>query len=66
MSRIAFKEIIKLCGGVNAIQAHFKLKTNWAIYKWGKSQIPANRCKGLVLLSQGKLKLSDLRPDLYE
>jgi transcriptional repressor of cell division inhibition gene dicB len=57
--------IAAVCGGVAQIAKHFNV-TPWAVRKWFKSRIPAGRCKGLVELSNGQLKLKDLRPDLWD
>ncbi|WP_428847269.1 Cro/CI family transcriptional regulator [Neisseria elongata] len=63
MNPIPFEKVIASCGGVSKIARHFGI-TNWAVRKWEK-RIPAERCHGLVLLSAKKLKLKDLRPDLF-
>lgn len=60
-----FHEISKKCGGVAKIADYFGI-TQWAVRKWGVSRIPAERCQGLIELSQNSLSLHDLRPDLFK
>lgn len=59
-----FKDAIKKCGGFKKVAQHFNIR-EWAVRKWEK-RIPAERCRGLVDLSKGSLKLKDLRPDLWD
>lgn len=63
MQHKSFGEVVAACGGVPAIAKHFQI-TEWAVRKWAR-RIPAGRCHGLVVLSDGKLHLRDLRPDLW-
>lgn len=60
----SFVEITTACGGVAAIAKHFGIN-QWAVRKW-KKRIPAERCRGLVKLSNNTLSLNDLRPDLWD
>ena len=58
---LPINEVLELCGG------RVRVANYWAVCQWvNRQSIPPERCRGLVELSDGKLKLSDLRPDLWD
>lgn len=62
------RQAIDVCGGVPVVVKHFGFKTQWAVYKWMDSQIPADRVLPLVELVRrhgGEIKCHDLRPDCF-
>ena len=63
---LPINEVLELCGGRVRVANYFGIK-HWAVCQWvNRQSIPPERCRGLVELSDGKLKLSDLRPDLWD
>ncbi|WP_082790369.1 transcriptional regulator [Bergeriella denitrificans] len=64
MNNEAFQKMLDNCGSISSIAKHFGIRP-WAVSKW-KKQIPAERCQELVKLSKGKLKPSELRPDIFD
>jgi DNA-binding transcriptional regulator YdaS (Cro superfamily) len=66
----AARKAIDLIGGVKATKDLFGLKTTWAVYKWIKNGVPADR----VLLIEEEVKKihgarkvtrHQLRPDIF-
>lgn len=58
----ALKRALELAGGAKRVAASFGI-THQAIYQWPKC--PPCRVIGLESLTGGKVKRSELRPDLY-
>lgn len=50
-------------GGMSSLARHFGI-TTWAVSKWRDTGVPVERCPEIELLTQGKVKCEDLRPDV--
>lgn len=50
-------------GGMSKLARHFGI-TDWAVSKWQKSEVPAERCPEIEKLTNGKVKCEELRPDV--
>lgn len=50
-------------GGITLLAKHFGV-TPWAVSRWRESGVPAKRCPDIELLTNGKVKCEDLRPDV--
>jgi len=61
------KDIIKKHFGseTNLVRFDLKLATGH-VYYWKHTNLPLTRAKQMVKVSNGKIQLIDLRPDLYE
>ncbi|WP_271270250.1 Cro/CI family transcriptional regulator [Aliamphritea hakodatensis] len=56
--------VIEKLGGPSAIASTLDILP-WAVSKWRKSKIPAERVPVLVQQFSGKVTANEMRPDLY-
>ena len=61
---LPIEKAYEIVGGISAMARHFNV-TPWAVSKW-RERVPAERCAKIEELTKGKIKKSDLRPDLWQ
>lgn len=61
---LPIEKAYEIVGGISAMARHFNL-TPWAVSKW-REKVPADRCAKIEELTAGKVKKSELRPDLWD
>ncbi len=57
------QRVFKIVGGRAALARHFGILP-WAVTKWERVQVPAERCPDIEALTNGKVTCEQLRPDV--
>lgn len=57
------QRVFKKVGGRAALAKHFGILP-WAVSKWERSQVPAERCPDIEALTNGEVTCEQLRPDV--
>lgn len=57
------EKVFELVGGQSGLAKHFGIRP-WAVAKWRKSGVPAERCLEIERITEGKVTCEELRPDV--
>ncbi|MFZ7235824.1 helix-turn-helix domain-containing protein [Avibacterium gallinarum] len=60
---LAIQKVFQIVGGQSALAKHFNIRP-WAVSKWQKSGVPAERCPEIEKLTNGRVTCEELRPDI--
>ncbi|MCW9733721.1 helix-turn-helix domain-containing protein [Avibacterium sp. 20-15] len=60
---LAIQKVFQIVGGQSALAKHFNIRP-WAVSKWQKSGVPAERCPEIEKLTNGQVTCEELRPDI--
>ncbi|TYG33332.1 helix-turn-helix domain-containing protein [Lonepinella koalarum] len=57
------QKVFHIVGSRAALARHFGILP-WAVTKWEKVQVPAERCPDIEKLTDGQVTCEELRPDI--
>lgn len=57
------QKVFNIVGGRAALARHFGILP-WAVTKWERVQVPAERCPDIEALTNGEVTCEQLRPDV--
>ncbi|MGY6771971.1 transcriptional regulator [Gallibacterium anatis] len=57
------QKVFSIVGGKSALARHFGILP-WAVSKWEKTKVPAERCPDIEALTNYKVTCEELRPDI--
>lgn len=59
----ALEKVFEIVGSKSAVAKHFGILP-YAVFKWQRSGVPAERCPDIEALTGGKVTCEELRPDV--